>query len=64
VEKYKQLHAEAEAETAEADKELEALKAKADKWLSALNKINSDMNSEFFFSFQFLPTHILMLTHL
>jgi methyl-accepting chemotaxis protein len=48
VEKYKQLYAAAEAKTGEADKELAELKAKADQWLSALNKINHEMNSEFF----------------
>jgi methyl-accepting chemotaxis protein len=47
AEKYKQLHAEAESEAAAAEKELEAFKAKVDTWLSALNKINNDMASEF-----------------
>jgi predicted nucleic acid-binding Zn-ribbon protein len=54
--KYKDLHAEVEIEAAAAQKELDELKAKAETWRSALNKINNEMASKFLFPFRFLPT--------
>jgi septal ring factor EnvC (AmiA/AmiB activator) len=59
VEKYKQLHAEAESEAAAAEKDLDAFKAKADTWLSFLNKINNDMASKCALSLLILLAYML-----
>ena len=67
--KHKELVDKAEEHAASVQKELDELKGKAEVWMSALNKINSDMTGKFLHSsflagMEHMPTYAFNPTYL